>query len=435
MSTKDNIEKIFKDQFESFEQTPSSSVWTKIERKMLFKHFLKYKPLSFNLWNILIITAISVSAIILINNPENKIENKLVTNNNTITKNVNSEKNKANKPEIIIKKLSDLKTNTQKNKATNVVITEKKSENQISDKEKNESFSDNITEENYANSELTNEEKVTVKLAEPHSDFSLSTSSACEPAAIKFLNTSENCDSFHWDFGNGETSSQKNPTFVFRTAGKYNVTLTVTSGRFSDSKTITITIYKKPDADFEISGKTKSLFKNDIIQFRNNSTNYSKCIWNFGDGNTSADISPSYSYNREGNYKISLICISEDKCADTAFLNNILIQDAKYKINFPTAFSPDKSGQNNGYWKNSSNPNMIFHPIVKSEVSNYRLRVYNKFGALVFESNNLDIGWNGFYKNSPAPVGVYVWECTGKFENGKTFKETGNLTLLYLRNQ
>lgn len=435
MSTKDNIENIFKDQFESFEQAPESSVWTKIEKKMFFKHFLKYKPLSINLWNVLAVIAIASSAVLITSNIPNKnnknsTENIKIINTNKKSENsviIHTKENHEQKSKTKIKKEKTVKDKSNK--------TINKSENQISENENNEVISNNLLKKNYAKSELTNEEKTNVKLAEPHSDFSISTVSTCEPAVITFLNTSENCDSFHWDFGNGKTSSQKNPTFVFRTAGKFKVTLTVTSGRFSDSQSKTVTIFAKPNADFEISGKTKNLFKDDEIMFSNNSIGYSKCIWNFGDNNTSTYTNPSHKYNSEGNYKVSLICISNKRCADTAFLSNVLIQDSKYRIKFPTAFSPDKSGQNNGYWQNSSYPNTIFHPITNTGISNYKLRIFNKYGTLVFESNNYEIGWNGFYKNAPAKTGVYVWECTGKFETGKLFKETGNLTLLYLRNQ
>ena len=434
MPINDNIEKIFKDRFESFEQTPPSSVWTKIEKKMFFKHFLKYKPFSVNLWNILAVTAISISALVfftdITDNAGYKIteENQHKTgNNNTHEKSVIAKANK-NKEQIL-----DTKPDTEKNKKENLKIIINKSENQISDKKETEVIPGNLQKENYANSKSTIGGKITVKLAEPRSEFSVSTTSACEPAVISFLNKSENCDSYRWDFGNGKTSFEKNPTFVFRTAGTFKVTLTVTSGRFSDSETKTITVYPKPNTDFQI--KNKDLYQNEEIHFSNTSSGYSKCIWNFGDNNTSTYTNPSHIYTAEGNYKVSLLCISDKKCADTAFLNKVFIQDDKYKIYFPSAFSPDKNGQNNGYWRNSVYPNSIFHPVINTEISDYRLRIYNKYGNLVFESNNPEIGWNGFYKNLPSPTGVYVWECSGKFENGKLFKKTGNLTLLYLRNQ
>ncbi len=436
MSNRNNTEKFFNEQFSSFKQMPPASVWKHIERKMMFKRFLKYKPLSLNLWNILIVASVAASLFLMKPNTTHQISDKPVIEyviKNDIPKNnisksiVSTDKNKENQ-------LKESE-NKSKPKTENLTNFNNKSENQISDKQESDVIPDNFLKENYTHSESNNGEKTNVKSAKPQSVFSVSTSGACEPAAITFLNASENCESFHWDFGNGMTSSQKNPNFVFRTAGTYTVTLTVTSGRFSDLSSKRITIFPKPNADFEIRNKSKSLFNNDEIMFSNNSSGYSKCIWNFGEKNTSAYTSPSHIYENEGNYKVSLICISDKKCADTAYLNNVLIQDSKYKISFPTAFSPDKSGQNNGYWNNSIYPNTIFHPVVNTEISNYRLKIYNKYGALIFESNDLAVGWNGFYKNAPAPSGVYVWECSGKFENGKLFKETGNLTLLYLRNQ
>ncbi len=437
MSSKENTENIFKNQFESFKQTPPSSVWKKIERKMIFKRFLKYKPLSLNLWNIIGITAIITSTILITQNTTHKITKNFLTEK-TI-KNVITDNNIRNKSIVITedKKETAEKTNTEKKITQINNAFNNKSENQISDKNEIEVISDNLLKENYTNSELksNNEGKINVKLAEPHSEFSVSTKSACEPAAITFLNESENCDSFHWDFGNGKTSSQKNPTFVFNTAGTYTVTLSVTSGSVSDFTSKKITIYPKPNADFEIGNKNKNLFNNDKIIFLNNSSGYSKCIWNFGDNNTSTYTNPEHTYENAGNYKVSLISISDKRCADTAYISNVPIQDLKYKISFPTAFSPDKSGQNNGYWKNSSYTNTIFHPVVNTEVSKYRLRIFNKYGTLIFESTDINIGWNGFYKNSPASSEVYVWECSGKFEDGKLFKKTGNLTLLYLRNQ
>ncbi len=437
MSSKENTEKLFKNQFESFKQTPSSSVWKKIERKMIFKRFLKYKPLSLNLWNIVAVTAIITSAILITQNTTHKITKNLLTEK-TI-KNVVTNNNIRKKSNVITnyKKETAEKRKIEKKKNQINNTFNKKSENQISDKNEIEVITDNLLKKNYTNSELKSnkEGKINVKLAEPHSEFSVSTKNACEPVAITFLNASENCDSFHWDFGNRKTSSQKNPTFVFNTAGTFTVTLTVTSGSVSDFTSKKITIYPKPNADFEIGNKNKNLFNNEEINLLNNSSGYSKCIWNFGDNNTSTYTNPTHTYENPGNYKISLICISDNRCADTTYLTNVKIQDIKYKLSFPTAFSPDKSGQNNGYWNNSSYPNAIFHPVVSTEISEYHLRIYNKYGTLVFQSNDFNIGWNGFYQNKPAPSEVYVWECSGKFEDGKLFKKTGNLTLLYLRNQ
>ena len=438
MLNKDKIEKIFKDQFEDYKQTPSSSVWSKIERKMFFKHFLKYKVLSFNLWNILGVVTIATSVLLITNSEKTEIQKNKIAKQTVKNILINAKNNKPiisdNKTDNIISEDNQNSVNHNIEKQDKTILN--KSENQISNTKSDDVISNNLLIHNNISSESTNEEKQNVKLAEPpHAEFSASTLSACEPVAITFLNTSENCNIYHWDFGNGKTSTEKNPTFVFRTAGTYKVTLKVTSGRFSDFYSKKIIINLKPNASFKIRNKAKNLFDGDEIQFSNNSTGFFECVWSFGDNNTSNYTNPSHIYENKGNYKVSLICISNKHCADTAYTENIIIQDSKYKINFPTAFSPDKSGQTNGYWKNLIYPNTIFHPIAETEISNYNLRIYNKYGALVFESKDYNIGWNGYYKNEPASSDVYVWKCTGKFEDGKLFNETGNVTLLYLRNQ
>lgn len=58
------------------------------------------------------------------------------------------------------------------------------------------------------------------------------------------------------------------------------------------------------------------------------------------------------------------------------------------------------------------------------------LRIYNRWGVLVFETTNPTKKWDGNYNGEPAPVGVYVWEAEGFCENGKKIKKTGNVSLL-----
>ncbi len=434
MIKKDDIEKIFREQLGDFEKKPSDSVWHNIRKRMFLKRFLHYKPLSLNLWNILTVAVISTSLILLMTgNNEKPVTNISPAENNSLV--IQQPRNNNIKAIVSDIKTYPEKENTEKSITNN--SKNKKSENKNTKGlvEDDVNVAGIYPEKNNTISKLNNEEQLTVKLAEPHCVFSVNTEKACEPAVIKFINLSENCDSYFWDFGNGKISSEKNPTLVFDTAGKYKVTLTVTSGSFSDFETKIITVLPKPNAGFEIQGKSKKYFTGDEINFVNTSRNFTESIWNFGDDNTSSFTNPSHIFDNEGLYRVSLICINDDKCSDTAYINNLLIQDSRYKVVFPTAFSPDKSGQNNGYWKNNSYPNTVFYPIINESVSDYKLTIYNKYGAVVFESNDINIGWNGFYNNMPAPSDVYVWECSGKFEDGNMFKETGNVTLLYLRNQ
>jgi hypothetical protein len=51
--------------------------------------------------------------------------------------------------------------------------------------------------------------------------------------------------------------------------------------------------------------------------------------------------------------------------------------------------------------------------------------------VLIFQSNDINKGWNGYYKGRLVMQGVYVWYVEGKYANGKPFKKTGDITLLH----
>lgn len=89
---------------------------------------------------------------------------------------------------------------------------------------------------------------------------------------------------------------------------------------------------------------------------------------------------------------------------------------------FPTAFSPNADGLND-----------VFVP-VGQDVLNLKLQVYNLWGELIFESNDLKQGWDGTFKGHESPVGQYLWTCTYAGYKGKIhqqrFYKTGYLVLL-----
>lgn len=71
----------------------------------------------------------------------------------------------------------------------------------------------------------------------------------------------------------------------------------------------------------------------------------------------------------------------------------------------------------------------MFFPYTKG-VSVYKLQIFNRWGELIFESNDLRQGWDGYYKGKLCQQDVYVWKVDMTFNNGKTFIKTGDVTLL-----
>lgn len=112
-----------------------------------------------------------------------------------------------------------------------------------------------------------------------------------------------------WDFGNGETSNKINPgTYEYKIYGYYTITMTVSNGFCSQSYAMNVSVSDaQPDVSFEmehIEGcwPLKVTFKN-TSKFADNA----QYLWDFGDGiGTSTAINPSYTYNKPGNYKVTL---------------------------------------------------------------------------------------------------------------------------------
>jgi gliding motility-associated-like protein len=95
-------------------------------------------------------------------------------------------------------------------------------------------------------------------------------------------------------------------------------------------------------------------------------------------------------------------------------------------IKFPNAFRPRPDG---GSSHQASETNILFRPVYR-DVDTYQIQIYNRWGQLIYESTDIDEGWNGLYKGQLAPQAVYVWRVSGTFVNGEEFRETGSVLLV-----
>jgi len=145
-------------------------------------------------------------------------------------------------------------------------------------------------------------------------DLSLS---GCAPFTINFTNTSASATSFtsKWTFGDGQTSTDKNPTHTYG-VGTYTVTLEVknTNGCTSTKSAQVVVSNITPVAKFIVSKNTACAHED--LQFTDQSTNATFWCWDFGDGGTSSMPSPSHSYNEPGVYTVTLI-VKNGGCTST----------------------------------------------------------------------------------------------------------------------
>jgi gliding motility-associated-like protein len=73
--------------------------------------------------------------------------------------------------------------------------------------------------------------------------------------------------------------------------------------------------------------------------------------------------------------------------------------------------------------------NDIFCPLHEG-VTSYELQIYNKWGELLFISEDIHVGWNGYYRGELCKEDVYAWRATATFSNGTRVNKSGDVTLL-----
>jgi PKD repeat protein len=159
----------------------------------------------------------------------------------------------------------------------------------------------------------------------PIVDFSASLLEGCIPLPVKFTNNSKpesgTLASSSWDFGDGNSDTDKDPLHFYRLTGRYNVTLTVKNSfgcqssftipnyiRILDSVKANFTLLPEPScgAPFSVQFKDTTLGINVVERF-----------WDFGDGATSTELNPRHSFTTPGNFNIRLIAKNVQGCTDT----------------------------------------------------------------------------------------------------------------------
>src|SRR5205085_1528638 len=138
-----------------------------------------------------------------------------------------------------------------------------------------------------------------------NANFGMDRQGGCSPLQVSFTNFSSGLSSnakFSWDLGNGNASTLQHPSAIYNEEKTYTITLTVQDGTQSSTISKTITVYKKPVADFIVASPKVCLPAS--VQFTSSSTPGDGSInnyqWDFGDGTTQQgfgnQMSHYYSY-------------------------------------------------------------------------------------------------------------------------------------------
>jgi PKD repeat protein len=189
-----------------------------------------------------------------------------------------------------------------------------------------------------------------------------------------------------------------------------------------------IQVYPNAQAAFTVTPNEISI-PSQPVYCLNLSSNANSYEWDFGDGNFSNDQNPIHYFTEEGIFSITLIANNEYNCPDTMQLVDAVYAKKGGLIDFPNAFTPDPNGGAGGSYNPNSYDNDVFFPI-HSGVTEYQLLIYNKWGELLYESNDVNRGWDGFYRGQLCKQDVYVWKVNARFVDGQKFEKAGDVTLL-----
>ena len=429
------LRELFRNKLENAEVIPSPSVSKIIMKKLAVRRFLRFNAVRFNAWYAgAIVAAGTIIAVILTSDPRSD-ERYQESAAKEPDKQVINEKVRED-DNITEERGSDTENKTtfekQEEKASYPEITPDDRETVVSEQKaatvKSVKIPD-ISEEAIVSEEETGRNNLKAAVVNKDSYIAASVIEGCAPLKVIFRSMIAPEDSCKWTFGDGGYSYDRNTEWLFDIEGAYVVNLDVyTSDAKRHFSAVDIIVHPSPEARFEITPEN-ALIPEDEIIFLNYSTNAVKYKWDFGDGTTSELFEPRHVYNKYDDYDIQLISYSEYGCSDSIKIYNAF-SGSGYFVKFPNAFIPNPNGPSGGYYSPRSDESaFVFHPVY-SGVADYQLRIFSRLGILIFESNDINIGWDGYYKGALCEPGVYIYKVRGKYISGEPFTKMGDVTLM-----
>lgn len=254
----------------------------------------------------------------------------------------------------------------------------------------------------------------------PVANFTLS-NIPCITHAVEFSNTTTSANRmfYQWDFGDGNTSNSKSPTHIYTDTGTFYVSLMVTSkNNCTDTMDtpMAVKVYTIPHAKFTVTPIDTTIFVPNVW-LTNLSTGGTSCKIYWADDTESDCSKRTHTYLKAGAYNIMQVVTNDYGCTDTAYFS--IVKKPEYLIYIPNAFSPNGDGIND-----------VFKPGYVG-VSSYTIQIFNRWGEKVFESIDIENGWDGQYKAEQLDPGIFVYQIV--FRDDKYLewhKFHGSITLI-----
>lgn len=242
---------------------------------------------------------------------------------------------------------------------------------------------------------------------------------------LSYISTG-NISGWHWDFGDGDSSSLQNPAHVFPSAGNFTVTLTATTANGCVSSVVDSTlVHPLPTAGFSFTPSPAAQLI-DAVNFVDLSTGGAVLWWwDFGDGDTSLLQNPSHFFSDTGAFVVTLAVTSVYGCVDTV-KHEVEVRDFAFYI--PNSFSPNGDGLNELFFGKGVG------------ILEYELIIFDRWGNRIFYCKVRDLPqtlpcmWDGKVEggtsNKPVQEDVYVWKVNLISIFNMPYNYIGNVTVV-----
>lgn len=269
---------------------------------------------------------------------------------------------------------------------------------------------------------VSNDSTKAMVLPKPKAKFSPSDTVICQFENVSFSDKSVDPYKWKWDFGNGSVDSVANPVYTYTIPGKYSVTEIVTNA-LGCNDTVKfqnlIEVKTMPDANFITDTPIVTFPDNDFV-LTNLSTNYMTWVWDLGNGTKdSVNFNTKVEYPDTGLYSIILHVLYDNFCIDTMHREVRVLETETFFI--PNAFTPNNDGVNDEF------------AVLGKSITDFRMYIFDRWGELIFETNNLNKPWNGKLSDGSVSMpGVYPYRIDYKLQSSKSRQLTkiGSVTLV-----
>jgi gliding motility-associated-like protein len=257
----------------------------------------------------------------------------------------------------------------------------------------------------------------------PTLDFTFDLNDGCAPLMVQFENLSTGNNTYVWNLDDGTEANVQDVIHQYNFPGTYDVMLIgTTENNCTDTLTIEdpIRVYPVPVANFIFAPEEVNIL-NPQMTFEETGFGGNYYHWDFNDGSEDYGAIVNHSFNTPYYHAVTLTAYNQYGCTDD-ITKNVFVTDY-LTVYVPSAFTPD-----------DDNINDNFRPELggKELVTRYKFWITDRWGNVLFETNDLDSPWTGNIRGGEyyASPDIYIWNVEAELKNGEEREYNGHVTLV-----